>query len=332
MPEVTVIIPTHQRRHLVGRMLGCALAQHDVALEVVVIDDGSTDDTFALLSAHPDPRVRAVRHEQPWGLPATRNHGVALARAPWVAFADDDDLWSPDKLAAQLAAARATPGAGWVCAGSVEVDEGLQPLGWEPVPRPGKDAQLLARNVIPGGGSGVLARTELVRRAGGFDTRLRLAEDRDMWIRLWLASPLARIDRPLVAHMVHTATLSQRGDGRLEAFERIAEKYAAARAQHDVDLDPQVLSSYADAVVRGGRRADGIRLYLQAGWRFRRPRLLAKAAIAALAPAMLRRRWASVARQWAASLPPAWERELDAWLAPHRDALAGGPARGSRVP
>jgi glycosyltransferase involved in cell wall biosynthesis len=331
-PEVSVVIPTHNRRMLLPRMLGCALDQRGVELEVVVVDDGSSDGTWESLQAHADPRVRPVRNDPARGEAGARNRGIEEARAPWVAFADDDDLWSPDKLAAQLEAAHRAPGTGWVCTGSVEVDAALEVLGWEACPTRDEEPQILARNVITGGGSGVMARTDLVREVGGFDGALRLGADRDLWIRLWLREPLATVDRPLVAHVVHGASISARGGGRQESFAHLAAKYAAERERFGVDLDVGVLSNYADALILGGARRDGIGLYAHGARQYGEPRLWAKAMVATLAPALLRRRWRRKGQQWADSLPQAWQIELDAWLAAHRKTAGSVAPSGTAAP
>src|SRR4051794_9306561 len=103
-PGVTVVIPTFNRwRVLSARALPSALAQEDVDLEVVVVVDGSTDETASGLESLEDERVRVVRHARPLGLHRARNAGIAAARGEWVAFLDDDDVWAPWKLRTQLA-------------------------------------------------------------------------------------------------------------------------------------------------------------------------------------------------------------------------------------
>lgn len=317
-PLVSVIIPTHDRIRLVRRMIGCALGQHGTDLEVVVVDDGSTDGTSEVLGEHFDPRVRIVRNETARGEAGARNRGIETARGRWLAFADDDDLWAPDKLRLQLDAIAVTPGAAWACVGAVEVDEHLDLLGWAPCPTPDEQPLILARNIIPGGGSGVLAEKELVERVGGFDPDLRLGADRDLWIRLWLERPLATVQRPLVAHVVHQNSISRRGSGRREAFERLAAKHAGARQRHGVALDPSVLTSYADSLVLGGAAVAGARLYAHTAWRYRQPNLLAKSAAAAVAPGLLHRRWHRQVQASAAAIPAHWRDEAEAWLAPWR--------------
>jgi glycosyltransferase involved in cell wall biosynthesis len=205
-PEVTVVIPTRNRSRMVREhALASALAQEDVSLEVVVVDDASTDDTVAALAAMPDERVRVVRHEQSRGASAARNTGIAAARGTWVALLDDDDLWSPRKLRTQLdAAARAT--AGWAYGRSVAVDDRLDPTGFEEPPPPERLAQLLLhRNVMPAGDSNVLIRTDLIRRVGGFDERLSSFEDWDLWIRLAQESRAAACTEVVVARVAHDA-------------------------------------------------------------------------------------------------------------------------------
>ncbi|HEX6207479.1 MAG TPA: glycosyltransferase family 2 protein, partial [Actinomycetota bacterium] len=105
-PEISAIVPTHNRAGLLTTTLRTVLWQRDVSLEVVVVDDGSSDATADLVEGLGDPRVRLVRHDAPRGVSTARNRGASEARGDWLAFCDDDDLWAPDKLARQLAAAR----------------------------------------------------------------------------------------------------------------------------------------------------------------------------------------------------------------------------------
>src|SRR5829696_5642514 len=95
-PTVSVVIPTRNRSQLLSRTLQSALNQEEVAVEVVVVDDGS-DNRDALVPEIEDTRVRLVRHRQRRGPAAARNTGIEAARAPWVAFLDDDDLWAPHR-------------------------------------------------------------------------------------------------------------------------------------------------------------------------------------------------------------------------------------------
>jgi glycosyltransferase involved in cell wall biosynthesis len=207
-PAVTVVVPTHNRRRLLLRTLDSVLHQSDVRLEVVVVDDGGTDGTTEALHALRCADLRVIRNERSQGVSAARNVGLAAVRTPWVAFVDDDDLWAPDKLAAQFTALAAHPDARWSCVSAVRVDSTLQVISPWRAPASGDVSQLLlTRNVIPGGGSGVLADADLARQVGGFDERISILADWDFYLRLSLRSPVASVEPPLVAYYVHSDSM-----------------------------------------------------------------------------------------------------------------------------
>ena len=156
MTEVSVIIPTHNRSGLLSLTLRSVLWQRDVDVEVVVIDDGSTDDTAAMVGGVQDPRVRLLRHEVAQGVSAARNHGIAEARGRWVAFLDDDDLWAPDKLALQLEALKES-GRRWAYAGRVQITLDNRVFAGQPPPAPHEIVDRLAGMNLIGGPSSVIA-------------------------------------------------------------------------------------------------------------------------------------------------------------------------------
>ena len=107
-PEVTVVIPTRNRAGFLPTCLNAVLDQRDIELEVIVVDDASTDDTRAVLQhLQTDQRARVISLGTRGGVAAARNAGIAEARGEWLAFLDDDDIWAPWKLSRQLSAARA---------------------------------------------------------------------------------------------------------------------------------------------------------------------------------------------------------------------------------
>src|SRR5215218_3360710 len=130
-PSVSVVIPTHDRQELLPRTVASALAQQDVEVEVIVVDDVSEARPERLAGG--DPRVRLISLPEPTGVAAARNAGIAAAAGDWVALLDDDDLWGPGKLRDQVAAAERT-GADWVYSAVVLVDGELQ--GLEALPAP----------------------------------------------------------------------------------------------------------------------------------------------------------------------------------------------------
>jgi glycosyltransferase involved in cell wall biosynthesis len=253
-PLVSVVIATRDRWPLLERALGCALRQEGVDVEVIVVDDSSSDETPQRLAALDDRRVVKLTPQAP-GPAGARNAGLAVARAEWVAFLDDDDLWAPHKLRSQLEVAAAT-GAEWVYGTAVMVDAQARPIKALPVPEPERLARRLLDTNPIGGPSGVLARTGLVRDAGGFDERLPYVEDWDLYLRLAPAARAAACHEVVVAYRVHGANKSIRDtDDVHRSFAIMREKHAAAAAAAGVGFGEEWLSRYiALEARRDGRR------------------------------------------------------------------------------
>jgi glycosyltransferase involved in cell wall biosynthesis len=249
---------------------------------VVVVDDGSTTAPAHLPQ---DLRITVLRQDESRGVAEARNAGVAAARGPYVAFTDDDDLWAPDKLSTQLRAMAAT-GAAWASCSAVVVDEELH---IQAVQRASEDGdvgdRVLASNIVPGGGSGVMADTALVRRVGGFDPTFQMIADWDLWIRLGLAAPLTAVFRPLLAYRMHAGGMSWRHDRTYDELRTLEEKYAAERAARGVTMNwPRLELWLADRKQRAGDRAGAARSFLRAGPVIGRTRSITRAAEAALWP------------------------------------------------
>ena len=281
LPSVSVVIPTHDRRPLLQRALRCVLEQVGVVLDVVVVDDGSSDDTADFLEGLDDPRVRTVRHRHAKGLPNARNAGLAHAESPWVAFLDDDDLWGPTRLSAQLEAATRT-GASWVCSDAVLTDRRLTVLGVHTAPHDVDVPQeIFRRNVVPGGGSGVLARTDLVREVGAFDPSLPSLEDWDLWVRLAMAAPPATVARADVGYFLHAGNMSRHVSTMRRARTMVLSKHAAERRARGVAIDEQWWDSYVlQLALSAGDRAAAGRVKLRTITGSRDPRdLVALAAM-----------------------------------------------------
>jgi len=315
---VTVVLPTRDRRSLLERSLRSVLDQTGVELDVLVVDDGSTDDTAAWVAGIDDPRVNLVVHLEPRGVAAARNTGIERAETPWIAFLDDDDVWAPAKLEEQLAALHASPAARWTCVGQVTLDGQLRIIASAAPPA---DAErvlepLLTLNAVPGGGSGVLADTALVRELGGFDTRLSLLADWDLWIRLAASAPAAIVDRPLLGYVRHAENMSWDVSRIGAEFAILDVKHAGLRAQLGVRRDGELWSSWiAEAERRSGNRWRAVTADLRQAARGRTPRPLLRAAVTAVSPEA----WIELHnRRTARSIDPSWRDEAEAWLAPIR--------------
>lgn len=314
MTRVGVVVPTRNRRPWLARTLARILDQRGVDVELVVVDEGSSDDTPAYLAGL-DVAVPMVvlRHDEPKGLAGARNAGLASVTAPWVAFCDDDDLWAPDKLASQLDAIAAVPGARWSCAGTVRIDRDDVIVGFQVPPASGDVAPLLrAHNAVPGGGSTLLAATDLVREVGGFDAWYTGCEDYELAVKLALASPVAAVDRPLVGYRVWPNSMSTDVAYMHQGHTRILERY---RGDLPDDLlaegDEHEHQYFASLALRNGQRWLAARHFTTLGLRHDRPRQLGTAVLALAAPRWLASRHI---RRIASQVPESWRAEARSWL------------------
>jgi glycosyltransferase involved in cell wall biosynthesis len=224
MNDVSVVIPTRNRMAWLGVALNSVLWQRDVRLEVIVVDDASVDDTRRMVTGLGEPRVRLIHHQVPGGVSAARNHGAREATGTWLAFLDDDDAWAPDKLASQVAAARAS-GRDWVYTGWVTIDHELKVIGGGPPRPPEEVASLLHRqNAIPTG-SNVIVRREAFEKARGFDPLLTNGEDWDLWIRLAGEGLPDWVPEPLMAYRIHAGNASLDAEAMWATVATIERRY-----------------------------------------------------------------------------------------------------------
>lgn len=242
-PRVSVVIPAYERADLVGRAVDSALAQTVDNLEVLVVDDGSTDGTQAAVEAVEDPRVRYLAHETNRGVSAARNTGVEAAAGEYVAFLDSDDEWLPRKLECQLATLE-DRGDGWVGAYCDVATLGLSGMGRlaaaiseaifrSSAPREGGRElaeSLLSMRVFMGPGSTLLVERDAVTAAGGFDEGLSIYEDWDLVLRVLSVGKIAYVDEPLaVTHFT--------GDAPAEAYVENDRKYLERNADLVAELE-----------------------------------------------------------------------------------------------
>jgi glycosyltransferase involved in cell wall biosynthesis len=201
-PEVSIIVPAHNRRAMVAEAIASVIAQRGVSFELIVVDDGSTDGTSATLEriaagsgANP---VIIERAEHRAGPAAARNRGLGIARAPLVAFLDSDDLWAPDKLARQLAFMRANPALAISQTQEIWIRNGrrVNP-GRRHLKRAG-DFFVDSLRTCPVSPSSVIARADLLRSVGGFDESMLACEDYDLWLRILAGHKIGLLDEYLV--------------------------------------------------------------------------------------------------------------------------------------
>lgn len=198
-PTVSVVVPAYNAAWCIERAVRSVLAQTYRDFELIVVDDGSSDNTARVLS--PFAAALRVVAKQNGGLSSARNAGVRAARGDLVAFLDADDWWEPTKLARQAALMAARPDLAFCSTAARLVAPDGTPLGEWPcgcaTTHPTLDALFLCNGTIAGSGSAVMARADALARAGPFDERLRSLEDVDMWMRLAVVGGYACVDTPL---------------------------------------------------------------------------------------------------------------------------------------
>ncbi len=231
-PTVSVVIPAFNAADTIGDALDSVATQGFRALEIIVVDDASTDGTadvagrWAARNSSFSPgrecgrqgsRVQVVRLDCNSGPAAARNRGVAEARGEWIAFLDADDAWLPWRLGCQVDMTHRCPDAVAFCGGLVPFGQGAEcqaPGGSDPTGRPA--TQPAARRIPlemlsvynPIATSTVLIKKDAVDGAGGFDERFRGPEDYDLWLRLAAKHAIVSLDVPLARYRGSASGLS----------------------------------------------------------------------------------------------------------------------------
>jgi glycosyltransferase involved in cell wall biosynthesis len=259
-PEVSVIIPTHNRRAMVRDAVASVLAQRDANFELIVVDDGSCDGTSEMLADLKDVKVARTEHRGP---AAARNRGVEVARAPLIAFLDSDDLWAPDKLRRQLAFTREFPDSAisqtaeiWIRDGR-HVNPGLRHL------KRAGDIFLDSLRTCLISPSAVIMTTDLFRALGGFDEDFAAAEDYDLWLRILVDHEAGLLDEPLVTRRAGHADQQSSSIPALDRFRVLAlmkllanERLTSIRRAAAVKVLIEKCSILAKGASRRGRTSE----------------------------------------------------------------------------
>ena len=205
--SVSVVIPTYNYGRFLATAIDSALAQTYTPMEVIVVDDGSTDDTAAVVARYGD-RIRVLRKPN-GGLSSARNAGIALARGDLVALLDADDRWLPEKLERQVPYFVSDGRVGMVHTGSRIFDHGTGMTLCEVFPQASLDFHELMNCCAVSAPSTVIRR-KVFPHVGGFDQTLAEAEDWDMWIRIAAAGwKVTGCPEVLVEYRTHTSNMSR---------------------------------------------------------------------------------------------------------------------------
>ena len=233
-PLITVIIPTRNRAHLLARSMGSVLNQTYRHIELIIVDDASTDGTQELLGNIEDDRLRVLRLETNNGAPAARNHGMAHAQGELVAFQDSDDIWHPTKLERQVTAMASASDRVGLCVCSMEVHRrgGSHRVQWDDVELDSAGAR---RHIVTGAGLSTqcwLARRDALEEAGGFDETLPRMQDYEYSLRITERWHLLMMNDVLVTAELQPDSISASADRYAQAIEQIVTRHSDLFAQY----------------------------------------------------------------------------------------------------
>lgn len=224
--SVSVVIPCYNYGRFVCQAVDSALSQTRTQTEVIVVDDGSTDDTRDRLAPYGD-RIRYI-HQKNKGLSAARNTGIRHASGEWVALLDADDWWHKQKLEMQLRAVAGRDEVGLL--GSPSGEDLPEMLPGEPGTR-----DLTVRDFVLSsrfGPSGAMIRRRCFESVGFFNEELRSVEDRDMWLRVAARFPAVCVESPCWWYRQHASQMNRNADRMFSNYRRVLEDFFASHPEH----------------------------------------------------------------------------------------------------
>jgi glycosyltransferase involved in cell wall biosynthesis len=241
-PLVSVIVPARNAGPTIVDTLESVRRQTVTDLEVIVVDDGSTDDTVASVARVTDPRITLVSF--PWaGTSTARNRGMARARGAYLSFLDADDLWTPDKLELQLEALHRREDAGVAYSWTYEIDPAGRPLGpHPPVRHEGDVYAAMLLGFFVGSGSNALLRRAVIETVGEFDPGLRGVEDWEYFVRAAARWPFVVVPRYQILYRQSARSQSSRVEMMREQSLLVVERAFASAPADLQELKPRALA------------------------------------------------------------------------------------------
>jgi len=254
---VGVVVPMYNARATIAETLESVCAQTHAALDIVVVDDGSTDGCAAIVSemAEKDNRIRLVRQDNA-GVAAARNRGARETTAAYLAFVDADDLWAPEKVALQLElVAGREPALVYCWFSHINEHSHVHPFKYNPQIT-GDVRKDLARENFVGNGSSMLMPREVFESVGGFDSSLRErgaegCEDYMFAIGAALAYPFRVVPRYLVGYRTTTSNMSSNAERMIRSFELVVERFRPQLGEFAEEL----VHHHRDFLIWHARRA-----------------------------------------------------------------------------
>lgn len=292
MPVISVIIPTFNRAHLLGQAVRSVLDQQFESLEIIIVDDGSTDET-PMVVAEMGSSVRYVRQDNK-GAAAARNVGVELAKGQYIAFLDSDDLFLPEKLRMQSAVLASDPDVGMVYARALVMDESGVVLSrqWGGDLSGAIYPRMLFMHDSFITTPTVMVRAEVLRQVGGFDESMTVCEDLDLWRRIARRYRVIHLLQPLAVIRERTSeafNASAMVKARTTYYEKAFAEDPSLAAALKIPLFAEMYYCYGRAAYLSGQSADALDLLREAvrlePFRLRNIRLLLRCYLMSLVKA-----------------------------------------------
>ncbi len=265
LPLVSIIIPTYNRAHCLARCLESVMQQTYPALECIVIDDGSDDNTNTLVSSQ-FPAVTLVRQKHA-GVSAARNHGIRRASGSWLALLDSDDCWQPSKISQQI---NCLKNSGYkIChTNEIWIRDGKRINTKYRHLKQDRDLFAASLNMCVISPSSVFVHRSLFNQIGLFDEALPACEDYDFWLRVTDRLPVLYIDEPLTIKFGgHSDQLSKKYWGidrfRVESLKKLIDSHYFESLNH-LELAKKMLVQKAGVLLHGAKkrsRTDATRYY-----------------------------------------------------------------------
>jgi len=262
--KVSAVVPTYNNAEYIKGAINSILAQTHPVDEIIIIDDGSSDDTEALVDniIKKSNNIIYIKQDNQ-GPSSARNRGITAASGDWLAFLDADDLWTPDKIALQIETLQREPGLKLIAADMNEIDrqgkpivesvlakyqllDKFQSLGGKAVPN--ALAALLEKNFIPTGT--VLVERVSLAAAGGFNTNIRFGEDLELWAKIAADNPISCLPQVMMCRRQHGNNATQNTElmleGLVEVMISLRQWGAEKLLQQNVNPDQLVANAMCD--------------------------------------------------------------------------------------
>jgi glycosyltransferase involved in cell wall biosynthesis len=228
MPTVSIVIPTLNRAHLVTRAIKSVLNQTYQFFEIIVVDDGSEDETEKVVQRCGNKKIKYIKHQKTMGPGAARNTGIDVSNGDYIAFLDSDDEWLPTKLEKQINLfKKATFNIGLIYCGVAHIDQINGNVKEKLIPkyRGYVFEKNLSANFVVSGSSTVIVQRKALEKVGKFDESLPSCEDWDLWIRIANYYEFDYVPEILVNCFAHSERISSNFERVVLGLKLFSKKY-----------------------------------------------------------------------------------------------------------